>query len=268
MMSDDRPPDRIGKEARLEIVFEKRAGRTVLAGEYAEPPFRVGRIFPQPDGAAHLIVSSTSPGIFGGDSLQQSVRVRSGASVRLTSQSALQIHPSPDRSTARLASHYHVGPGAHLRCEWDPNIPFLHARLEQRIVIELGDRARLYWSDAVMSGREARGERWRFDRLAHELRLVRCGSLAYLERYALESGHDIVARWAAADACYFGTIIVSDSGVGRTNAEQLQQELSGIDGLRAAADLIDDSLLLVRLMSSSGPAFHRARAAVSDRFRI
>src|SRR5476651_1730600 len=88
-LPDCRAPQGIGRAARLELVFERRRGRTVLAHSYAEPPFRVGRAFDL-DGAAYVILVSSGPGIFAGDSLRQSIHVGPGARVVLTSQSALQ----------------------------------------------------------------------------------------------------------------------------------------------------------------------------------
>jgi urease accessory protein len=261
---DHRAADRVGRDARLDIVFEERAGRTVIAREYAEPPFRVGRVFLQDDGGAHLIVASSAPGIFGGDALQQSVRVGPGARVRLTSQSALQIHPSGDGRTASLSSRYVVDAGAHLWCEWDPNIPFGGARLDQRISIDVGDGATLFWSDAVMGGREARGERWQFASLGHELRLTRDTSLIYLERYTLDPRHEAVGGpWTAASASYFGTVLSVGPAMSGDFARTLFERLAACADVQASVDAIEDGIVLVRLMARSGPAFHAARALVA-----
>jgi len=131
-------PAVIGREARLELVFEARRGRTILAHSYAEPPFRVGRAFELGD-AAYLIVVCSGPGIFAGDSLRQSIRVARGARAVLTSQSALQVHPSGASSAAAPAVVHHayaVEEDAELHCHWDPVIPFAGARLEQRLRAE------------------------------------------------------------------------------------------------------------------------------------
>jgi len=47
-------------------------------------------------------------------------------------------------------------------------------------------------------------------------------------------------------------------------AERLQIELSRLAGVRAAADRLNDRVLLVRLLSVSGAAFHGARRWVRD----
>ena len=262
---DKRPLSVVGRHARLDLSFLYRNGRTVLAAAYAEPPFRVGRWFPEGEGLS-MILASSAPGAFGHDRLQQNVRIGRGARVRLTSQSAMQVHPSPDGATALLESSYHVEDGAHLHCEWHPLIPFAEAQIDQRIGLNLEGGGSLYWSDALMSGRQARGERWRFASLAHELSVSRDGSLEFLERYRIQPSELALSRpWAASDASYLGTTLITGRPIEPDVAEQLHVELGRIAGVRAAADRLDDRALLVRLMSKFGPAFHEARRWIRDR---
>lgn len=261
--TDERSTRDIGRRARLELRFAVRDGRTTLVHGYAEPPLRVGRSFQEGDGL-HLILASSAPGIFGGDVFEQQVVVERGARVRLTSQSALQAHPSADRLPAVLNSRYVVDTGASLVCEWDPMIPFPSASLRQQIRLEVEKDALLFWSDAFMSGREARGERWQFAELSHELRLRRSGTDCYLERYRITPDSVPTRPWAAGDASYFGTMLAvrprSDAGM----AEEIHGTLAELAGIDAAAEALDDTLLLVRLMSGSGVAFHAARQRASQ----
>src|SRR5262245_18831892 len=87
---DSRPVASVGRQARLHLRFACRAGRTTLVHAYAEPPFRVGRCFAAGDGV-HMIMATTAPGVFGGDCLEQRIHLEAGTSVRLTSQSSLQV---------------------------------------------------------------------------------------------------------------------------------------------------------------------------------
>jgi len=261
---DERSPSVVGRQARLDLAFLERNGRTVLAHAYAEPPFRVGRWFAE-DGGLHMMLTSSAPGAFGHDHLQYIIRVGRGARVRLTSQSALQIHPSADGATAHLQSSYHVDDGAYLHCHWHPLIPFAGARIDQRIEVNIAGDGSLYWSDALMSGRHARGEHWSFASLAHELAVSRDGSLEYLERYRIQP-HELAAlrSWAAGDASYLGTTLMSGRPIEPGVAERLHIELGRLAGVRAAADRLDDRVLLVRLLSVSGAAFHEARRWIRD----
>ena len=261
---DERLPSVVGRHARLDLAFIYGDRGTVLAHAYAEPPFRVGRCFPEGRGV-HMILTSSAPGVFGHDHFQQIVRVGRGARVRLTSQSALQAHPSPDGATAHLQSSYHVEDGAHLHCDWHPLIPFADARIDQRIAIDIAGSGSLYWSDALMSGRQARSERWQFTSLAQEIAVSRDGSLEYLERYRIQPSERAVSRpWAAGDASYLGTTLMTGQPIEPGVAERLHIELGRMAGVRAAADRLDDRLLLVRLLSTSGPAFHETRRWLRD----
>ena len=261
---DDRVPSVVGRHARLELVFVHRNGQTVLAEAYAEPPFRVGRWFAEADGL-HMILTSSAPGIFGHDHLQLMVRVGCGARVRLTSQSAMQVHPSPDGATAHLQSSFHVEDGAQLHCEWHPLIPFEAARIDQRIDVNIAGGGYLYWSDALMSGRNARGERWEFASIAHEIIVRRDGAREYLERYRIQPNELAVSRpWAAGDASYLGTTLISGRLIEPDFAERVHIGLGRLAGVRAAVDRLDERVLLTRLLSASGPPFHEARRWIRD----
>jgi len=265
---DERSLSVVGRHARLELAFRYRKGRTVLADAYAEPPFRVGRWFAEGEGL-HMILTSSAPGAFGRDRLRQVIRIGRGARVRLTSQSSMQVHPSPDGATAHLESSYHVEDGAQLHCDWHPLIPFAGARIDQRIDVNIAGGGYLYWSDAWMSGRQARGERWTFASLAHEIAVSRDGALEYLERYRIQPSAMALSRtWAAGDASYLGTTLMTGRRVEPGVAERLHVELGRFAGVRAAADRLDDRVLLVRLLSMSGPAFHAARCWIGDRSAI
>jgi urease accessory protein UreH len=269
LAGDDRAVGDVGRRARLELTFGYRGDRTVLLHSYAEPPFRVGRVLSEGKGI-HLILASSAPGVFGGDSFTQTVVVESGAQVRLTSQSAMQIHANEAGALATLASTYRVESGGHLECEWDPAIPFADSKFDQKIVIDLAHEATLLWSDALMAGREARGERWRFSCFAHELRLVRAGTLTYMERYRMRPGTDPPRRrWIADEACYVGTVLAAGGAVDRSLVREVHEKLQARSGVRASADLVEEQLLLLRLVGSEGTAFHQARAlstaAVSTR---
>lgn len=257
--ADSRAVADVGRHARLDLTFGCRGDRTVLLESYAEPPYRVGRALPDGNGV-HLILASSAPGVFGGDCLTQTIVVQSGARVRITSQSAMQVHPNDTGELATLASAYRVEDGGYLECEWDPLIPFAGARLEQRIAIDVAEGASLFWSDALMAGREARGERWRFSELAHELRLMRDGTLSYLERYNITPGANAPEnRWTVDDACYFGTVLTVGSGATREAAERAHHELAVVGNVRATADLLERNLLLTRLVARSGTSFRQAR---------
>jgi urease accessory protein UreH len=231
-----------------------------------------------------MILASSAPGIFGGDCFEQNILVESGARVRLTSQAALQIHPSPDGALSELASRYQVDDRAELICDWDPAIPFALARFVQRIDVRLATTARVLWSDAFMAGRTSHqsessgdggedrdcGERWAFTELAHELGVRRDGSLEYLERYRLRPCEQALDRdWIASTASHVGTVVSSGWAVDAAAIADLHTDLSSLSQVRAAVDRLEEQLALVRLIGVGGASFHRARfRAVSSLRRL
>ncbi|HKB11412.1 MAG TPA: urease accessory protein UreD [Vicinamibacterales bacterium] len=256
----------VGRAARLELAFECRRGRTVLAHGYAEPPLRIARPFDL-HGAAYAILVCAGPGVFGGDALTQSVYVGRGARVVLLSQAALQVHPSatsPDLP-ALLRHTFVVEPGAELHCHWDPLIPFAGARVDQRFELQVADDSGLYWSDALIAGRVSRGEVWEFSALAHELRLRVGGRTAYLEQYAVAPGDRAVQRtWIAGPATHLATALVRHAAASAQTAEDAHRRLAALTDIVAAVDRLEPSLVLARIMAADGASFGRARTSYRE----
>lgn len=252
----------------------------MLAHSYAEPPFRVGRFF-QMDDAAYMILVCTGAGIFAGDTLRMSIRVASGARVVLASQSALQAHPGAATSPAVIQHEYTVEDDAELQCHWDPLIPFAGARIDQRFDLAIAESSRLYWSDAVMAGRVRRGEAWRFQSLAHQLRVRVGASLAYLERYTLAPASAAVdGPWMAGGARYLATAIVHHDAATNDAAEMLQglaplkrcptydpgseqgpPHDPGRLAIDLGVDLIRPKTIVGRILAADGAPFAAARTA-------
>ncbi len=260
---DSRRASEIGRRARLELVFEARGGRTAVARAYAEPPFRIGRSF-DVDGAAYVILVCSGPGVFAGDALDLSIRVGPGARAILASQSALQVHPSSASTPAVIRHRYVVEEDGELQAHWDPVIPFAGARLDQRFELQIDEPSRLYWSDALMSGRVDRAETWSFDCVAHELRLRVGTSLKYLERYTLQPHERSMTHpWVGGAMHYMATALAHHDGVTPETAELIQREIEtgGDIRVRGGVDLLESRLVLGRLLASCGAPFASVRAS-------
>ena len=260
--TDVRATHEVGRRARLELVFGCRNGKTVLTHGYAEPPLRIGQCLDGQRGL-HLIMASSAPGIFGGDEFESTIRIEAGAVVELTSQSALQVHPSTSGVPARITSRYEIAAGADLRCTWEPLIPFAGSSVVQHFEVDVADGGRLSWSDGLMSGRHGRGESWQFACVDHELRVIRAGVLAFLERYRITPQEDDErSRWTVGDAGYIGTLVRAGHGDTLVVAERIHRSLAALESVRGSADVLDGDLLLTRIVAEDGVAFRRARRAV------
>jgi urease accessory protein len=241
----------VGRCGRLDLAFSLQNGRTVLRHSYCEVPFKITRLLNSGAPAAHLILMHCTAGIFGGDDLECSIRVERGARVRITQQSATKIHPSEGR-LAKQNTHIVVERGAELQFYLEPVIPFAESSLRQTTRIDVQPGGGLMFWEAFMAGRVGRGERWRFSELASETRLYSDNALLYLDRFRLPNGFES-SPWAMGECAYMGTGLYAGSHA-QQFASVLHQSMpeAGIDN--PAADLA-----VVRVVSASGPDFHRCR---------
>ncbi len=164
-------PSPVGQQATLSLTFAAKQGRTFLEHARIEAPLKVTRPYwPDDTGAAHVILMSPAPGIFGGDAWTLRVHVRSGATVRLTPQGALRVHPSAQPAPAHQQVELMVEDDAALSWEMEPVIPFRNAQLLQTVHLQVAPTARLLYWDAFCSGRVMHGETWAFQQLSQDLR--------------------------------------------------------------------------------------------------
>src|SRR5262245_25637027 len=88
----------VGRHGRLNLTFSNVRGRTAIRDAYCEVPFKITRLHESPKaGTAHLIVMHSTAGLFGGDLLECSIVVETGARVLITQQSSLKVHSSCSR---------------------------------------------------------------------------------------------------------------------------------------------------------------------------
>ena len=157
-------------------------GRTSLTHVRALSPLRL--FTPRvSERAAWVITSTLGGGIVGGDHIHLSVEVGACAQLWLTSQASTKVYRSPRPALQTLDAEV-AGDG--LLVSWpDPNVAFEGARFEQRQRYRLRDGASLVAVDCVLSGREARGERWAFDRYASRIEIDRDDRPIFLDAVCL-----------------------------------------------------------------------------------
>jgi urease accessory protein len=244
----------------MDLTFVLQAGRTVLQDAYCEVPFKITRLLTasrlanQP--IAHLILMQCTAGLFGGDDVECSIRVERGARVRITQQSATRIHPSQDREAAQR-NRIFVGAGAELQLYLEPVIPFAGSSLRQNTTLNVEPGGVLYFWESFMTGRVGSGESWQFREFASETELHSEGRLVYLDRFHLLPNGCQRSAWAMGSYNYSGTgLYVGENA--RCVASKLHQALP--DG---GIDCPADTIAAARILSASGPDFHRCRETFS-----
>jgi len=239
----------VGRRARMDLTFALQHGRTVLREAFFEVPFKITRLLTDRAPAAHVILMHCTAGLFGGDHLECSIRVERGARVLITQQSATKIHPSRDCPAVQQTRIF-VDDGAELHLYLDPVIPFAGSWLRQATELHVEPGGTLSFWEGFMTGRVGRGESWQFRELSSETRLSSGGSLLYLDRFRLI--HDRPPR-ALRTHAYVGTGLY----VGE-NADVLSAKLRHMLP-EAGVDCPASRVAAVRMVSATGPQFHRGR---------
>jgi urease accessory protein len=249
------PLAEVGRRGKMELRFSAQGERTILQTAYCEVPFKITRLHDTDPKISHLILMHTTAGLFGGDDLECSIHVEKGARVRITQQSATKIHPSEDR-TARQRTRVVVESGAELQLFLEPVIPFADSRLNQETQLNVAEGGTLSYWEGFMTGRIGHGETWKFRELSSETRLY-CGDrLTYVDRFRLAPDEHSRSRWVMGECDYTG-IGIHVGSEAPLFAEKLHELVPD-----CGVDLVAENVSLTRVVSPSGPDFHRVRNVI------
>ena len=174
--------------AELELGFERRLGRTVLARRRHDGPLVVQKaLYPEGDEVCHAIVVHPPAGIAGGDELEVSVHVGRGARVLLTTPGAGKWYRSAGPWACQRLSFEAQDDGY---LEWLPqeSIVFDGALAELTTDIRLGGTARYIGWEILCLGRTGSGERFARGECRLRTELRRDGKLLWLERGRIDAG--------------------------------------------------------------------------------
>ncbi|MBK9445741.1 MAG: urease accessory protein UreD [Betaproteobacteria bacterium] len=249
-------------EASLDLSFECRATRTVLARNAHFGPLRVQKaLYPEGDAVCQAIVLHPPSGIAGGDRLNIHVAAGKSSQVQVTTPGAGKWY----RSAGPLATQHvsiHAGPGATV--EWLPqeNIVFDGAIAHMGTTIELATDARLIAWDILCLGRSAAGERFCNGRFDLTMSINRDGVPLWRERGGFDGGDmllDSTIAWAGHTVS--GTLLASFPGLPQ-QAAALLERCRAIQPDDAAAHSLTalpnaGGLLIARYLGDSGEAARR-----------
>jgi urease accessory protein len=248
-----------GWQGRLELDFEQRGPRTVLARARHYGPLRVQRAFyPEPDGTCHAYVLHPPGGVVGGDRLNLDVVATGGARTLLTTPAATKFYRSAGRE-ARQVQHLRVDQGC--RLEWLPEESIVYdgaeITLQTRVALETGAELMLW--DILCLGRPACGER--FDRgcVRQGLEISRDGVPLLLERACYEGGGDALRQpYGLGGQPVVGTFVCVSTRGSEAVAAEARDALYAVAGRETACTLLPGALVCRYL----GPSTERAQRAL------
>jgi len=183
--ADDLPP---GWQANLELSFERRQARTVLARNEHKGPLQVQKaLYPEGKEICHVAVLHPPGGIAAGDNLKLQVSLGHGSRALLTTPGAAKWYRS-DGSAARQELHFCLDGDAVL--EWLPreNILFDGSRMSMNLDIALSAHSKYFGWDILSFGRRASGESWQRGNLRMRTSISRADRLLWSEAANIDAG--------------------------------------------------------------------------------
>lgn len=170
---------------RGSIVVERVASASAVVGARASAPLKI--LVPRPRGASAWAYAATfGGGLVAGDFIDLDIRVGDGAAALCATQASTKIYKSGNGLPARQTLSARVGDGGLLALLPDPVCLFADAIYRQRQTVELARGASLVLVDALVSGRAARGERYRFASYRTHNEISVEGELVALDAATLE----------------------------------------------------------------------------------
>ena len=177
-----------GWEATLQLAFQRRGERSVLARRSSFGPLAIQKaLYPEGDRVCHAILLHPPGGIAGGDRLEISIEVETGAHALLTTPGATKWYRT---AGAQASQRVGISVGRNAICEWMPqeNIFFDSAHAQNALTVDLHEGAVFCGWDVVCLGRTASGERFRAGQIRQHLRVTRGAKPLFEELGTLEGG--------------------------------------------------------------------------------
>ncbi len=207
-------------------------------------------LFPRPEGAAlEAVLLNTAGGLTGGDRMAVAAEAGKGARLVLSTQAAERGYRAIGDTPARVETRLRVVAGA--RIDWLPQetILFDGARLERRLSVEVEGDGTALLVEPLLFGRLARGEEVRTGGFLDRWEVRRDGRLVFADRFRI--GGDIAGTLdrmpVAGGARAMASVVLAGPG-----AEAILPKVRALLPPVAGASLLEDGLLLVRLLAGDG----------------
>ena len=246
--------ERSGWRGELELRYERRSARTVLASRRHAGPVLVQKaLYPEGDEVCHGIVLHPPGGIVGGDRLDVTASVGPNAAALLTTPGAGKWYRSAGpRAEQRLS--FEIGPGAALEWLPQPTIVFNGARGRSGTHVDIDPGGSYIGWEVLCLGRTAAGERFDQGEMLTDMRVSRGGEPVWIERGRLEGGSRLLdSPVGMAGQPVHGTLVAVSSkvDVALVNDCRRQQPASGRGGITRLPGLV-----LARYLGDRADAAH------------
>ncbi len=246
---------------RLAFLYDEALQQTRMRVCAQQPPLKVVRAFPLPEGGALVHLHNLSGGVLGGDELSMHVEVGTRAYTQLTSTSSTRLYRrQAGAAMAVQTNDIQVREGALLEYLPDPLIPFAGSSYRQHTRIELAHDAGLFWWETVAPGRMASGELFQYEQLQFGVHITAQGRPLAIECFKLEpQRHALSSPARLGPYAYFCSFYICHVGLAPARWSDLEhklsvmaQEMSRPEGIGWGVSTLAAHGLVVRALSSQG----------------
>ncbi len=226
-----------GWQARLDMAFERRDGRTVLADCRHSGPLIVQRPFyPEGGGVCHVYIVHPPGGVVAGDELTVRACVGTDAHALLTTPAAGKFYRS-NGATAMVQQDLRVESGV---LEWLPqeNIFFPGASVALSTCVQLSAGARFFGWEISCLGLTARRQPFETGQVRQDLKIRLDAKWLLCEQQFLDR-EAVAAPWGMAGNAAVGTLVAYPAG----EPELIQARRVGGPDVTVGATLVDGVLV-------------------------
>lgn len=149
--------------SELNIQTALRGEVTYLEKAYCTQPFKIANITEDKnDETLRLMVMSSSPGILDGDEYQWKIKIATGNSLELQTQSFQRLFTM--KKGASQTIEVHLAPGSSFFFLPHPVVPHEASTFSSKSKIFLSDECSLIWGEVLTCGRKISGEIFKFSK--------------------------------------------------------------------------------------------------------
>jgi len=244
-----------GWEARLELHYAPRGGRTRLVSKHQYGPLTLQRPFYPEGGPCHSYILHPPGGVAGNDSLQVQVDAQTGAHCLLTTPGATKFYRSADQCRATVSQQIRAGNDAVV--EWLPqqNIFFPGANAAVSTVVEIAPGGKYLGWEINCLGRPANGEPFCRGAVRSTTRVYLDGELRLNEQLHIGSEQALHAATGMRGLPMQGSFIAAPCSEEHKSAlEQILQSNPGHEyGHPVGLTLVDEVLVVRALGEQTEP---------------
>jgi urease accessory protein len=150
---------------RLKLERDPVMGKTVIRERYCRVPLSVQRAIYLEEtlpAMAYVYIISPSGGILQGDRYRIDIILSNNALAHVTTQGAARIYKMEKNYGAQMIN-VKLEEGSYLEYIPDQIIPFRKSRFYQEVELSVHDKATIIYSEAIVPGRVASGEKFEYD---------------------------------------------------------------------------------------------------------